>query len=477
MSLEIKDAIKKLWERGLLVYKLDSNQLDFYNIFKESSHKTFVFASSRRTGKSYTLCILAIEACLRAPYSVVKYLAPEQKMVKTILKPLMREILSDCPKHLMPKYHMNEGIWRFANGSEIQMAGVDNGNAESLRGGSAALCVIDEAGFVDDLTYVVNNVLLPTTTTTNGKIVLASTPPASNDHEFIEYALKAERRGAFLKRTVYDCPRITPEVAAQYAEELGGVDSIAFRREYLAEFITDTTRAVIPEFTKELKATVVKEVVRPPFFDNYESMDIGFKDLTAVLFAYFDFRNSQLVIEDEFTINGEAFTTDKLAKSIKDKEAALWTLPGTGDVKEPFLRVSDNNLLVLNDLYKLHGLVFVPTAKDDKDSALNELRMKIAQGKIIIHPRCKQLIFHLENAVWTKSKKTYDRSADGGHFDLVDALVYLVRNVNWNKNPYPANYDLPKGDFHMTNKLSKTGVDGWLEGLFGRKPNDSKFNK
>lgn len=429
------------------------------------------------THNSYTLCVLAIEECLKKPYAVVKYLAPQQKMVRTILKPLMREILGDCPKELMPKYHLNEGVWRFPNGSEIQMAGVDSGNAENLRGGSANLCVIDEAGFVGELKYTINSILLPTTTTTNGKIILASTPPPNNDHEFVEYAVKAEARGAFLKKTIYDCPRVSNATIEQYAEELGGKDTVAFRREYLADFITDTTRAVIPEMTRELEQEIVKEVERPPFYDNYVSMDIGFKDLTAILFAHLDFRKGVLVIEDEFTINGEGFTTDKLAESIRKKEYDLWYNQITGEVRPPFMRISDNNLLVLNDLHKLHDLLFIPTAKDDKDSALNELRMKLAQKRIIIHPRCKQLLFHLRNAVWTKSKKTYDRSADGGHFDLVDALVYLVRNVNWTKNPYPANYDAPKTDLSKPYVGQKSGVSSWLEGLFTVKSSINKFNK
>ena len=31
-------------------------------------------------------------------------------------------------------------------------------------------------------------------------------------------------------------------------------------------------------------------------------MDIGVRDLTAVLFAYYDFKKSVLVVEDEFII-------------------------------------------------------------------------------------------------------------------------------------------------------------------------------
>lgn len=113
----------------------------------------------------------------------------------------------------------------------------------------------------------------------------------------------------------------------------------------------------------------------------------------------------------------------------------------TGEVKAPYLRVADNNnLILLNDLQVSHGINFVPIPKDNSDAALNHMRMLIKQRKIVINPRCKTLIFHLQNAIWNKTRTSYQRSQDNGHFDAVDSLKYLCRGYQPNKNPYPAHY-------------------------------------
>ncbi len=146
-------------------------------------------------------------------------------------------------------------------------------------------------------------------------------------------------------------------------------------------------------------------------------------------------------IEDEATFKGKSFTTANLAASIKKTEEELWGL------KKPFLRVADNNnLILLNDLSIDYGINFIPTAKDNKHAWINQIRILISEERIVINPKCKQLVFHLKNATWNKNKTEYDRSLDGGHYDLIDALAYLIRNIAYTRNPYPAGYGMPYGD-------------------------------
>lgn len=436
------EAIDLLWRKGLLHWKLDSTQKELYECFHNAKNKITVFGASRRVGKSYLLCLIAIEACIKRSNTIVKFAAPKQKDVRSIIRPLIRQITSDCPDDLKPEFKTQETLYRFPNGSEIQLAGTDNGRAESIRGGESHLCIVDEAGFCDDLSYVVKSILLPTTTTTKGKIILASTPPKSAAHDFVKFMREAEYKGSFVKKTIFDNPRLSKDDIDEIIREYGGTDNVDFQREYLVKVITDENYAIVPEFTEELQDRIVREWPRPPFYDCYVSMDLGFKDFTVVLFAYFDFKSNKLIIEDEYVINGQKMTTDKLATSIKIKEAVIFKDQITGEQREPHLRVSDNNLIVINDLYQLHGLLFSPTRKDEADAARNQMRMLLAQERIIINPKCKTLIMHLKTGVWNKSKKSYERSPDGSHADAVDSLIYLVRNVQFTKNPYPSNFGM-----------------------------------
>jgi hypothetical protein len=441
-KLSVLQARSLLWHKGVLSWALKTVQKELYNSYTECKEKIIVWNCSRRLGKSYSLCVIALETCLKKPNSLVKYCCAKQKDAKGIIRPLIRDIIQredgPCPPELKPEYKTQENAWVFPNGSRIELTGLDGGRAESVRGGSSDLCIIDEAGLVNDLPYIITSIILPTTATTKGKIILASTPPKSPIHPFItRYLNKARIEGNLVTKTIYDNPNIDKEEFDKLVEESGGVDSIDFRREYLCEIIKDDNYAIIPEFDIKLKQKIVKEWPRASFYDSYVAMDVGMKDLTVCLFAWFDFINNKLIIEDEFVINGQKFNTSTLADGIKRKEDLVFTDRITGELIPPYLRISDNNLIVIKDLFDLHGLRFLPTQKDHADAALNKVRILLQNEEIIINPRCTTLITHLEAGIWNKAKTSFDRSADNGHFDAIDSLKYLVRNVQFTKNPYP----------------------------------------
>lgn len=457
---EIIDARARLWFMGNLEWKFDPTQKRMYDFWINTPKKTSVINCSRRLGKSYFLTVIAIQQCLQHPRSIVKFLQPEQKMIRVNIRPLMQEILGDCPEELRPTFKTQDNIYKFPNGSEIQLAGTDNNNHEKLRGGDSNLCIIDEAAFVkSELEYIVRSVLLPTTYLTKGKIILSSTSPKEADHDFAKYMEYAEQTDSLFKVTLFDAlkdnegienPRFTPELVEDIISQYpGGRANDDFRRECECIIISDGDNSIIPEFNGELIEETVKEWPRPTFYDSYVSMDIGFRDLTVVLFGFYDFENSVLVIEDELVMNGPQMTTSNLALAIVKKEKELWTSPITGEYKPAYKRVSDNNLIVINDLLRDHGLLFFPTDKQGKSEAVNRARIMIGGYRVYINPKCKTLVHHLKHGTWNKNKKSFNRSPDSGHYDAIDALVYMIRNIDENKNPFPKGYSykyLNKGD-------------------------------
>lgn len=455
-------AKKELWYRGSLRWKLDSAQKELYDLFYNSKHKILTWLLSRRNGKTYTLCVLAVEQCIRKPNSIVKFVSPTKLQVNNNIRPILRQILEDCPDEIKPEFRRQEYIYYFPNGSEIQLAGSDSGHAEKLRGGDSDLFLIDEAGSCADLDNVVKSILLPTTLITKGKGVLASTPPKDFDHDFVKYIEEADQRGSLIKKTVLDNPRITKEQLDELILELGGPNTSETRRELYCELIKDSNSSVIPEFTDELEKEIIKEWPRPPFFDAYEAMDTGGKDFTVVLYGYYDFRADKLVIEDETVIDfaEKNVTIETLTKNINKKENDLWKNAISLEYKAPHLRVSDIDYILINEIYhyseklfpKEQRIAFQNTKKDNNEAAINTLRTMLAHKKIIIHPRCQTLIRHLRNVKWDKNKTKFARSIDNGHYDAVDALKYFVRSVEYRKNPYPSHYDYNLKDLHVRNK-------------------------
>lgn len=457
----IKDA---LWRRGSLVWILDANQKSLYDLFYNTQHRVQTWLLSRRTGKSFCLCVLAIETSLRKPGSIVKFLAPTRVQVNLIIRPLMRKVLESCPDDIRPEYKAKDNIYYFPNGSEIQLAGTDGGNAERIRGTDADLAIIDEAGSCTDLDYCVKDIILPATLTTKGKILLASTPPADADHDFNRFIEEAEARGSIIIRTIDDNPRVSKTEKDLLIAELGGILSDSTQRELYCKRVKSKTNSVIPEFDDDKALELVEEMKVPPFYDPYVSLDLGFKDWTVALFGYYDFHNNKVVIQDEIVTFGNEMYLQKLATDILQKEKQLWTNPFNGELIKPKSRVSDHNLIAINEMRKSsnYQLNFDLASKMDKHASINFLRTMINANNISINPRCVILIKHLKNAKWasTTDKTTFARCPQGSHYDAVDALAYLLRAVDFKRNPYPKNFGANVNPDDIFHQHSKTKLEG-----------------
>lgn len=451
---EIYAAREQLWRQGNLDWKLSPPQLRMKEEFEKCEKRQFVVNAGRRVGKTYWLTILALQQCIKHPKSNVKFFQPEKGQVKTNVIPIMNDILEDCPIDVRPKYNSQTATYTFHNGSTIQLGGTDKGNHEKLRGTDAHLCLIDEAGFLQaPLGYLIKSILGPSTMRTKGKIIMSSSSPAKTDHEFVGYMKRAEASGAFfsitskqamLEHEEVDDDRYTRDMYYSLADQYPlGEEDPDFKRECLNIMVKDETRSIIPEFNEEIKPEIVVDWAIPPYCDRYVSMDVGFRDLTVVLFGFYDFQHDTIVIQDELVMNGPKMTTDVLAHEIFKKEAELWRNPMTQEIMDPYKRVADNNnLTLLNDLSRLYGLQFAPTEKRDKEAHINNLRVRISNFSVIINPRCKKLINHLDNGEWDNQRKSFGRAGDGSHYDALDALVYMVRNIEFSRNPYPRNYRL-----------------------------------
>jgi uncharacterized protein YneF (UPF0154 family) len=458
-----KDAVKaELWRRGNLYWRCHTVQKEMYEIFhKAPKHSTMVWVLARQSGKTFLLSLLALEQAIRQPNSIIKFVTDTKLHAETILLPVFEEILRDCPEDVKPEYKVKQYTFFFPNGSQVQLAGTDSGHYKRLRGQKCHLVLIDEAGFCNDLDDVYGGALFPTTTHTGGRIVMASSIPEQLDHEFFGYIEKAQFNGRLTEKTIDDNPLLTKEQIEAIALSMGGRDSLRFRREYLNEIVKDSNTSVIPEFTKELEKEIVQPWTRPPFYDYYVSMDIGGKDLTVVLFGYYDFVKSKLIIEDEikfdFQIPGN--NLELLTKQIMQKEKELLYNEDINEQRIPFKRVSDINPIAIGEILKYSkqnggNLFFSDAKKDDKDSAINDLRVRLGSKQVIINPRCKVLPLHLTNVRWNSptNKEKFARSPDMGHYDAVDALKYMVRSVQFNKNPYPAHYNVNREDLFIANE-------------------------
>jgi hypothetical protein len=166
-------------------------------------------------------------------------------------------------------------------------------------------------------------------------------------------------------------------------------------------------------------------------------------------------------------MNGPAMNTETLVKAIRAKEEEIWA------GQPPFRRISDNNWpIMMQDFSALHNLTFIATNKDSLEAMINEVRLMVQQGQIIIDPKCKQLIGCLKYGVWDKNKKMFARSSTYGHFDHLAALVYLVRNLAKHTNPIPADHGFENHKAWLGNikdQMNSTANAKTMEGILVHK--------
>lgn len=431
---QIKAAKDEQWYRGNLHWKLHSAQKLIKKSFDSITGQLFVGNCSRQFGKTYWAVTEAISIAIKKPKSQIRYGAAFQSDLLDFIIPAFQKALEDCPPSIKGKYKSSGTSFVFPNGSRIKLVGLDK-NPNGLRGNTLDLIILDECGFVSNLDYIYKSVIIPATThRRDAKVILISTPPSTPAHAFIDYAQRAEKEGSYAMFTVYQNPMLDEETIQRLMKEAGGANSTTWRREYLCEFITDSDLAIIPEWQDSYIADVPRDQYYQ-YYHKYVGMDLGVKDKTAVIFGYYDFKKASVIIEDEMEMSGSQMTTELLANTIKLKEKEVW--------KEtpPFRRISDNNNpLLIQDLSSLHNLVFTSTDKDTLEVMINEVRIMVQNGQVIINPKCLMLIGCLKYGVWDMKKKAFARSNTYGHFDHLAALIYLVRNLAKHSNPIPVDH-------------------------------------
>jgi len=450
-----------------------------YEAEKASTSLNWVENCSRRLGKSFTQSVRAIETAIQVPEAIIPFAAPTGKMLRAINIPIFREICRDAPPDIRPIWKPSSGFFYLPhNGSEIPIAGVNNGHADDLRGRKATRGFIDEAGFVDNLEYLVDSVMMPQLLTTGGRLNMASSPPYTPAHAFFMYSQRARKSGTYAEYDIYKSGYDLATIERMRQEingpswKPGMVDSTTWLREFMCQFVVDSNFAIVPEWKPEYE----QEYARGPlfqFYHLYEGMDMGAVDKTVVLFAWYDFTAAKLIIEDEVVMYGPNMTTERLAAAVKQKEADLWS-DSQGKPRKLYRRIADNNNpIMLMDLSAMHDLSFMPTQKTGRterqtilEAMVNELRINVQAGKVIVHPRCTETIGCLRYGIWEENRRTFARSSEYGHFDALAALIYLNRNIDRLTNPIPATFEIdPSTHFIAPDYGKKPDHEMWKKAL------------
>lgn len=460
-DMDEEDLVRYAWTTGtFLEERLDPLQLELDRTFDHMRPRTRAFIlESRKIGKTYGFLCYADKLGRRKPRSVIRMAYPTKLQGKTIILPLMEEMQADCPTDLKwVNREAQDGCWVLPHtGSRLYLAGTDDSDQiDRLRGPKSDLILLDEVPTFKsaNLHYLINSVLWPQTLNTGGLLLMSGTPPTSMDHPSVDLIRRAETRGLLIRKTIFDNPRMTPEIIREICREANPdaseekLDKILsgeeegtphWEREFMCRLVSDEEERVTPEFEKSIHVAQIPQGI-PTLKMLF--MDAGHvKDLFAGVFAEIDFGNQTLRCLAEYA---------ELRKSTNEiRESMIKIEKFLGWEDEDVLRYLDQT--AKQQIYDFNSWkdpisgkrfhVLPGVRSPGKGQLVVDLKNYLGQGRVLVSPSCKRLIMSLEHGIWTDAKKEdFQRTPTLGHLDLLDALAQgcmVVRQTGkWQHNPH-----------------------------------------
>lgn len=443
MPIRIIDVKHELWRRGDLSWMVRPYQWEAYQLNKASwGGGISVVECTRKFGKTLLGLIDDAEFCIQRPNSVLASVGPIYKEMELILTYLLGIVFSGCPADMRPTMRGTAIIFPAPINSRIQIAGTDNKHYEYLRGPTYHKARVDEAGFCDDLDLIVKDIFLPAMMRTGGGVTMMSSTPRTPDHKFIDFADVAKGNKRYIMRTIDEITDLSDKQKSDTIREMGGMDSLAVKRELYCERVVDESIVVFPEFTREKQAEIVKRVKRPEYYRPCAGIDPGFsdRDWFAIVWGYYDFDRDVTVLSDCLIIKKPPHSQHivERAKVIEAKSFGKRKIYSKSEIT----RYSDHYLSTVVDFNNLHDYRVTLADKkftEDDDAGLNLLAVMIRRSKIEFDmdgENMDQLVAQFVACRKNKRRTDLEHTDAFGHFDGVSAAKYLVRSID-KSNPHP----------------------------------------
>ena len=419
-----------LWRAGDLRWKMHSTQLEIYNILESNDADEALILSARQLGKSYLGVLIALMYCIKNPGRIVRIMASTLKQVQDIVGDNLNPICRDAPPGFIQR-HKSSYRWTIGQ-SSLRVGALEKQYVDYNRGGNASLVICEEGGFVksDEYAYAIQSVIGPQLLRSSGKLMHITSPSEDLNHMLhTEIAPRCSLKNSVFTYTVYDNPQITHEQILKAMELCGGEDTIAWKREYLAQMVRDPSRMIVPNFNREVH---VQKIVWPDYTKWIVAIDFGgVRDKTVALLMGYDFLENKILVIDERIWDKNTPTTD-IVMGIRNMEEQIDQSHG----QEIAARWADAPGQLQIDLRKHHNLDMRVPKKDDWKSAINNMQVEFATDRVRVDPKCTFLVHSLESGRYNDKRIDFDRNETLGHCDALAALMYGVRMLD-RSQPYP----------------------------------------
>jgi len=389
----------------------------------DSTSRRIALLTRRRNGKSRTVAIKMLSACLKTPNTNCLWLALTYKNVKRIAFQELIKIITQWEKEHGEKidveFNKTTLTVVFPNGSLIECAGADNTKdiADRWRGTSYDIIAIDEAAIFDPdlLQYLIGSVLWPCLMDTRGQLLLVSTPSRIMTGMFYDITTNPPKHWDYYywkpDENPYTVGAWKAEIAEQLAINPDYKNTAEYKREYLGLWTEDESLMVYKFSPLNLIMDAPKQNMTFIL-----GLDIGWVDACAFTISGWAKHDSNLYVLESF--KKSEMLPDNIAKTIKFFQNKY----------QPLTVIADSqNRTVIEDLSRRHRCYVIPAEKSKKQDWIATINADFLKGKVKICQYSNiELIKELSELPWLyKGAKREEHPAFDNH--LTDALLYSYR--------------------------------------------------
>lgn len=367
-----------------------------------------VVVAGRRWGKTILGLLMLLFHAASAAFRLCYFVGPTERQVKETAWPALKQIV---PPALIHRLRETELEIELKNHSRIKLHG-----PKSLRGVGLDFAVLDECAFMD--AEIWTEIIRPALADREGGALLSSTPKGFN--YFFD---------------IYELAHSQPDWAAfHYPTYAGGyvsstelellkssMDPKLYAQEIKADFVPKQGR-VYHAFSRDLNVADVGMITAAPLL---VGMDFNVNPMTAVVaqnVGQFCHVVDEIVLPNSNTWEMMA----ELQRHYPGRRGVVHPDP-SGDARKTsaFVGLTDH-VIIRQAGWEVYPMRSYPTV--DRYNSVNAMFLNASgQRRLLIDPKCRNLIRALEGLTYVEGTHTADKTSGLSH--ISDALGYLIMAI------------------------------------------------
>lgn len=395
-----------------------------YDFIKDPA-KRKVAICTRRAGKSHSVGLYLIDECLKTKCNCL-YVARTKEAAENIM---WNDIIDVIVKkyNIAAKPGISKLTLKFDNGSTLYLVGADANEKQmrALVGKKYNLICIDECqSFTNDLSMLVNKVLMPTIGDTNATICLIGTVGNDmSDFNFWYGVSNGKEPGWSVHKWHWRDNLIIRDNIQKQVDDLINSNHLIektdwFQQEYEGRWIPLTDSRIYKSQKTNYIKSLPENLLRSGVVYNL-GMDFGFVDATTFVVTAYNNNvdNCLYVLESSRNPQLTVTAVANMAKEYMKKYSFNYMVCDAGAQAKQ----------IVEEIRKIHSIPLIAADKYGKESHIAVINSDfITQNVLILEDKNKDLIHELETLI--RDQKAMERGIwkedSRKQNDICDALLY-----------------------------------------------------